>query len=455
MPNPDNTRGVSSGAERVGYRESLSLVSPAELGERTSNLSEIIDPARYEDPLWISFHRDLESYSTDKHVFRHVSGEVVRKGYEWTQCIYGLALLGALKPDARALGVGAGHEPVIFWLADRVAHVTATDLYGNEDWQNSPGAEGSAEVFVAPEQYCPRPVSKEKITFQTADGTRLPFADDSFDFCWSLSSIEHFGGHEASASAMREMARVTKPGGIVCVATEVLLRNWPGHPEFFTPRDFLKYILRGSDELALVDPMNWSKPPQEYLDDPIVVPDEIGRRRRHVVLRHDRFDWTSAIAFLRKGDRRAPAWLDYARALLPPATRTSPPPQAYSLGRFHLHNGTSAALVAATVRVTTPEQPWAYAVEFPLQDGSVPAGAGLEIETVVRAQLQPARLGVLNAGGDAFIREIEVAPNVSAGQVKIVVPGDAPVGPLVIRSAAAGSSMVEFEIRSVKLLPPS
>ncbi len=299
-------------------------MSPAELAKRTSNLSEIIDPARYEDPLWIGFHRDLESYSTDKHVFRHISGEVVRKGYEWTQCIYGLALLGALKPDARALGVGAGHEPVIFWLADTIAHVTATDLYGNEEWQNSPGAEGSAEVFDAPEQYCPRPVAKEKITFQTADGTRLPFADDSFDFCWSLSSIEHFGGHEASAAAMREMARVTRPGRIVCVATEVLLRNRPAHPEFFAPRDFLKYILRGSDELALVDPMNWSKSPQEYLDDPIVVPDEIGRCRRHVVLRHDRFDWTSAIAFLRKGDRRAPAWLDYARAILPPAVRTSP-----------------------------------------------------------------------------------------------------------------------------------
>ena len=120
-----------------------------------------------------------------------------------------------------------------------------------------------------------------------------------------------------------------------------------------------------------------------------------------------------------------------------------------------MHNGTSADLVAATVRVTTPDQPWAYAVEFPLQDGSVPAGAGLEIETTVRAQRQPVRFGVLNTGGDAFIREIEVAPNARAEQVKIVVPGEAPFGSLVIRSAAAGSSTVEFEIRSVKVLAPS
>ena len=42
--------------------------------------------------------------------------EVVRRGYEWTRCIDGL---GILKSDARTRRVGAGHEPMIFWLADR------------------------------------------------------------------------------------------------------------------------------------------------------------------------------------------------------------------------------------------------------------------------------------------------------------------------------------------------
>ena len=38
--------------------------------------------------------------------------------------------------DRHALGVSAGHEPVIFWLTDRIAHVTAVDLYGNETWSD-------------------------------------------------------------------------------------------------------------------------------------------------------------------------------------------------------------------------------------------------------------------------------------------------------------------------------
>lgn len=34
--------------------------------------------------------------------------------------------------DRHALGVGVGHEPVIFWLTDPMAHVTGADLYRNE-----------------------------------------------------------------------------------------------------------------------------------------------------------------------------------------------------------------------------------------------------------------------------------------------------------------------------------
>ena len=313
-------------------------------------LSEIIDPSRYQNPEWDRLHRELETYTVDKQVFRHWDGQIVRKGYEWTQCIFGFEILGALKPDAQALGVGAGHEAVIFWLADRVGRVIATDLYGNEMWSKSVGTEGSADVFGQPERYCPRSIPKDKIMFQIADGTKLPFADKSFDFCWSLSSIEHFGGHKGAAAAMAEMARVTKSGGIVCIATEVLLRDDQSHPEFFTRREITKYILKASPNLALIGRMHWNVNLDEYIADPIFIPQDATRWRRHVVLQAGELQWTSAIAFLRKGPRK---WSDILR-LLPPQRQKSNAPATtaeekspYSIGHHLVHNAARCEAIGA------------------------------------------------------------------------------------------------------------
>jgi SAM-dependent methyltransferase len=58
---------------------------------------------------------------------------------------------------------------------------------------------------------------ESRLTFQVADGRALPFEDASFDHAYSVSVLEHIPepGDEA---ALRELARVTKPGGRV-VAT--------------------------------------------------------------------------------------------------------------------------------------------------------------------------------------------------------------------------------------------
>lgn len=267
-------------------------------------LSEVINPRRYKNPRWLALHRELESYSTDKHLFLNTQGEIARKGYEWTHCLYGLSKLGVVLPNARALGVGAGREPIIFWLADRIEHVTATDLYGNETWAGYRDAEAPAEILKDSSKFCARSFNMERVSFQLADGTNLPFGDNAFDFCWSLSSIEHFGGHEAAAKAMREMARVTRPGGIVCVATEYLLLPEYRHPDYFNREDFERYIIGASPDLRLVGRMSWKLPPVEFLIDSVVLWQGVHRRRRHVVLNDGGVQWTSIIAFFRKSGRR-------------------------------------------------------------------------------------------------------------------------------------------------------
>ena len=45
------------------------------------------------------------------------------------------------------------------------------------------------------------------------NGRNLLFEDESFDVVFSISSIEHFGGHKEAARSVREMVRVFSPAG--------------------------------------------------------------------------------------------------------------------------------------------------------------------------------------------------------------------------------------------------
>jgi SAM-dependent methyltransferase len=55
-----------------------------------------------------------------------------------------------------------------------------------------------------------------RLTLQVADGRALPFEDTSFDHAYSVSVLEHIP-EPGDEQALRELARVTKPGGRVVV----------------------------------------------------------------------------------------------------------------------------------------------------------------------------------------------------------------------------------------------
>lgn len=51
-----------------------------------------------------------------------------------------------------------------------------------------------------------------------AEGECLPFADATFDACWTMGGFNHFRDHFA---VLREMSRVTRPGGALVVSDEI------------------------------------------------------------------------------------------------------------------------------------------------------------------------------------------------------------------------------------------
>ena len=267
----------------------------------TKGLCELVNPNRYLDKEWMDIHLQLERYSIDKHCFSNRSGAIYRKGWEWTHCVYGLKKLGMLEPSYKAIGVGAGREPVIFYLAEHISSVMATDLYGEQGWISTGGQEADLTLVEECKKICPPTVDFSKITFENQNGAALTYEDNSFDFAWSLSSIEHFGGHSAASQAIREMARVIRPGGVIAVATEMLLLEEHAHPEFFTKKQIEEYLINPfSGTLELVDEINYDTLSYEYLLDSISLPQGVHRRRRHVVLNDGEVQWTSIMLFYRK-----------------------------------------------------------------------------------------------------------------------------------------------------------
>ncbi len=249
-------------------------------------LCELVNPAKWDNEAWLEILRSL-GLSDDKRSMH-------RKPYEFTQLIFGCRRLGVLRDDSSVLSVGAGHELVLYWLANHTRRVVATDLYEGV-WQKVQGQEGDPDVIQRPEDYAPFPYRRDHLVFMKMDGRRLAFRNGVFDVAYSLSSIEHFGGNRSAAATIREMARVLKPGGVLALATEYVLQG-PRHEETFRPDEFRALIEEPT--LELVQPLDdqvfnrYEYAAIDLYKNPYQTP--------HLVVRFNDTVFTTVMVFLRK-----------------------------------------------------------------------------------------------------------------------------------------------------------
>ena len=112
------------------------------------------------------------------------------------------SLVDLASADALVLGAGRGDE-LRLWEAQRPRSLTATDYFAfPEAWHIHAG-----------------------VRFARADVRDLPFADDSFGLVASTALLEHVDGVDA---AVREMARVTRPDGLIFANFGPLYRTYGG-----------------------------------------------------------------------------------------------------------------------------------------------------------------------------------------------------------------------------------
>ena len=180
-------------------------------------------------------------------------GLIHRKDWEWAMGLIAMDRMGKLNKQNVAIGIGAGREEILFYLANKLSHVHATDLYDGKNWKNF----APPDFVTNPKKYSPFPYMEDKLTVSRMDATKLEFADESFDIAFSFSSIEHFSGdnHTGALKSMKEIGRVLKSKGIAVISTEYILNN-KEHSEFFNRRTIYSDLIYKLKNLELIEPLD-------------------------------------------------------------------------------------------------------------------------------------------------------------------------------------------------------
>jgi ubiquinone/menaquinone biosynthesis C-methylase UbiE len=259
---------------------------------------------------------------------RDPSTHVERKVWEFAMLALFLERTGRMNEQTEALAVGAGDERIVFWLANRLGRVVATDIYGEGDCA---GREARASMLEDPAAHAPFPDREDRLEVRWMDARRLEFPDESFDVVFSLSSFEHFGTPQDIATASAELGRVLRPGGHAFIATECFVdRHWTNAApvdlavkaatfgrkrrraglrrravvvEVFTPRELDRLIVRPSG-LELMQPLDLALPRASRVNitrtDKDGLHPESGDYWPHVILKAGRSLFTSVSLPLRK-----------------------------------------------------------------------------------------------------------------------------------------------------------
>ena len=148
--------------------------------------------------------------------YTHGHHESVLRSHAWRTAENSAGyLLPHLTADMELLDVGSGPGTITVDLATQVARVTATEV-------------GGAELALSRDLAMGRGVSN--IDFSVEDVHSMSFPDASFDVVHAHQVLQHVGD---PVQALREMARVTRSGGLVAARDSDYagFTWWPQLPE--------------------------------------------------------------------------------------------------------------------------------------------------------------------------------------------------------------------------------
>jgi len=166
-------------------------------------------------------------------VYTHGHHESVLRSHRWRTAENSAAyLLPHLKSGATVLDVGCGPGTITADLATLV----------------TPGRVTALEVTAAALDLARAEIDRRGLTtvdFATGDVHALDFPDDSFDVVHAHQVLQHLGDPVA---ALREMRRVTRPGGLIAVRdSDYAAFTWfPELPELAQWLELYERVARGN-----------------------------------------------------------------------------------------------------------------------------------------------------------------------------------------------------------------
>ncbi|KAI4141907.1 MAG: hypothetical protein L6R39_005138 [Caloplaca ligustica] len=136
--------------------------------------------------------------------YPHGHHESVLRSHGWRTASNSAGyLLSSLKPDMRVLDVGCGPGSITTDLATKVPQGEVVGLEPTSD----PFEEGYKLATAR---------GVDNVSFQVGDARKLPFSDGTFDVVHTHQVLQYLNADDRT-KAIREMRRVTKPGGLVAI----------------------------------------------------------------------------------------------------------------------------------------------------------------------------------------------------------------------------------------------
>ncbi|MFE1171126.1 class I SAM-dependent methyltransferase [Streptomyces sp. NPDC058773] len=161
-------------------------------------------------------------------VYTHGHHESVLRSHTWRTAANSAGyLLGALRPDLQILDIGCGPGTITADLAALVPDGRVTGL------EHAPDILTQARAVAAER-------GLTNVRFTVGDVHALDHPDDTFDVVHAHQVLQHVGD---PVQALREMRRVTRPGGLVAVRdADYAAMTW--YPETDGLADWLRLYQR-------------------------------------------------------------------------------------------------------------------------------------------------------------------------------------------------------------------